>query len=80
MAPALHSFPEYFLFAVQEEILLCLYSISDNNSFLLYNRDPIDRMISYLKNYFKPDSYEAGHSLSISAGSAGARLSHSHER
>jgi len=64
----------------RDEILLCLYSISDNNSFLLYNRDPIDRMINYLTTYFKPDSHEPGWSLSISAGYAGARLSHSHER
>ena len=27
----------------EEEILHCLYSISDNNSYLLFNRDPIDR-------------------------------------
>ena len=27
----------------EEEVLLCLYSISDNNSYLLFNRDPIDR-------------------------------------
>lgn len=64
----------------EEEILWCLYSISDNNSFLLFNRDPIDSMITYLKTYFKPDSFEAGCSLSISAGISGARLSHSHER
>ena len=24
----------------EDDILLCLYSISDNNSFLLFNRDP----------------------------------------
>ncbi|CAD7701392.1 unnamed protein product [Ostreobium quekettii] len=64
----------------RDDILLCLYSISDNNSFLLYNRDPVDRMIKYLTTFFKPDSYDPGFSLSISAGSAGARLSHSHER
>lgn len=27
----------------EEDILHCLYSISDNNSYLLFNRDPIDR-------------------------------------
>jgi hypothetical protein len=33
----------------EEVLLTALYSISDNNSFLLFNRDPIDRMIQYLK-------------------------------
>ena len=35
--------------ASEEVLLTALYSISDNNSFLLFNRDPIDRMIQYLK-------------------------------
>jgi hypothetical protein len=26
-----------------------LYSISDNNSYLRFNRDPVDMMIGYLK-------------------------------
>lgn len=33
----------------EEELLQCLYSIADNNSFLLYNRDPIDRMLQLLR-------------------------------
>ena len=32
-----------------ESILTALYSISDNNSFLLFNRDPIVRVIDYLQ-------------------------------
>lgn len=64
----------------EEEILHCLYSISDNNSFLLFNRDPIDRVITYMKHYFKASEYETGFSLDISVGREGARLSHSHER
>lgn len=28
-----------------EEILHCLYSVSDNNSYLLFNRDPVDRWV-----------------------------------
>ena len=35
-----------------DEIEWCLYSMGDNSSFLLFNRDPVDRMISYLKKYF----------------------------
>eukprot|EP00798_Chlamydomonas_sp_ICE-L_P010312 gene10312-8243_t len=64
----------------EEEILTCLYSFSDNNSFLLFNRDPIDRMISYFKAYFNPESHEPGYSLSIQGGRGGARLTHNHER
>lgn len=64
----------------EEEILGCLYSISDNNSFLLFNRDPIERMIKYMEHYFKPSTYETGYSLNISHGMSGARLSHSHEK
>ncbi|GMH41918.1 hypothetical protein BSKO_09837 [Bryopsis sp. KO-2023] len=64
----------------QESILTCLYSIGDNNSFLLYNRDPIDRMIDYLKKYFGPTVNNPGCSLAISMGSQGARLTHNHER
>lgn len=64
----------------EEEILWCLYSISDNNSFLLFNRDPIDRMIQYFRNYFRPDSLEPGFSLGITGGRNGARLTHNHER
>jgi hypothetical protein len=64
----------------QEDILRCLYSISDNNSFLLFNRDPVDRMIEYLHTYFRPDYAEVGASLAISGGLAGARLTHNHER
>ena len=58
-----------------------MYSIGDNNSFLLYNRDPIDQMIGYLKKYFDPKSNVTQLSnLAISMGCGGARLTHSHER
>jgi hypothetical protein len=30
----------------EEEILHCIYSISDNNSYLLFNRDPVDRWVA----------------------------------
>eukprot|EP00210_Caulerpa_lentillifera_P005855 g5599.t1 len=64
----------------EETLLLCLYSISDNNSFLLYNRDPIDKMISYLHKFFDPKKSSSISSLAIVMGSDGARLTHSHER
>eukprot|EP00884_Botryococcus_braunii_P004593 jgi/Botrbrau1/14134/Bobra.182_3s0075.1 len=64
----------------EENILCCLYSISDNNSFLTFNRDPIDRMLWYLRSYFQPDRVEPGYSLGIHGGMEGARLTHNHER
>ena len=57
----------------EEELLTCLYSLSDNNAYLRFNRDPIDRMIQYLVENFKPDSVEDGLSLAIQGGSKGMR-------
>ncbi|KAK1934209.1 UPF0652 protein [Phytophthora citrophthora] len=62
----------------EEEIRLCLASISDSQSYLASNRSPITRMIDYLEKYFKPEKAEPGLSLEIRAGKNGARLSHSH--
>ncbi len=63
------------------QVLHCIYSISDNNSYLLFNRDPIDRAIQYLRNYFSPDDTSSDESsLAIQFGREGARLSHNHTR
>jgi hypothetical protein len=64
-----------------DSIKHCLYSIGDNNSFLNSNRLPIDRCLEYLQTYFDPSKVSDGsqYSLSISEGSNGARLSHSHD-
>ena len=35
-----------------DEIEWCLYSMGDNSSFLVFNRDPVDKMIMLLKKYF----------------------------
>ncbi|CAO3672297.1 unnamed protein product [Umbelopsis vinacea] len=61
-----------------EEIRHCLYSIGDNNAYLRANRHPCEKMLSYLHTYFKPEEFEPGYSLSISAGRSGHRLSHDH--
>ena len=39
-----------------EEIEWCLYSMGDNSSFLVFNRDPVDKMIMLLKKYFGSES------------------------
>ncbi|KAJ7693870.1 hypothetical protein B0H17DRAFT_1058526 [Mycena rosella] len=64
-----------------DDVRLCLYSIGDNHAFLRTNRDPCERMISYLKEYFHPtDGKDAKSSLAIRSGKNGARLSHDHSK
>ena len=63
----------------EDTIRLCLYSISDNNSFLNSNLKPILECIGLLKQFFDPATVEPGYSLSISEGTGGARLTHSHD-
>jgi len=65
----------------EEEIEWCLYSIGDNSSFLVFNRDPVDQMITYLTKYF-PENLEADNvrSLAIRGGYKGARLTHPHSQ
>ncbi|KAJ1926482.1 hypothetical protein IWQ60_003757 [Tieghemiomyces parasiticus] len=63
----------------KEAIRQCLYSIGDNHSYLRTNRDPCDKVLSYLARYFSPDNVEhADFSLAIAHGRSGARLSHDH--
>lgn len=65
----------------QEHVRQCLYSIGDNHAFLRVNRDPCDKMISYLKKYFHPTSAKDGKtSLAIRSGKGGARLTHDHSK
>ncbi|KAJ1795461.1 hypothetical protein LPJ59_004330 [Coemansia sp. RSA 2399] len=63
-----------------EVIRQCLYSIGDNHAYLRFNRDPCDRMLSYLTTLFAASGAESDSlSLAILYGRNGARLSHSHE-
>jgi len=64
----------------KDDLQRCLYSIGDNNSFLLGTRDPVEKMIRYLKKFFHPDRVEEGYSLAIQGGLDGARLTHAHDR
>jgi hypothetical protein len=64
----------------QDDIKLCMYSVCDNNSFLNSNVLPVDECIDLLVKYFHPSVIrDSKYSLAISDGSAGARLSHSHD-
>lgn len=65
----------------QEAVRQCLYSIGDNHAFLRVNRDPCDRMINYLKQYFHAtQAKDPKTSLAIRSGKGGARLSHDHSK
>lgn len=65
----------------QETLRQCLYSIGDNHAFLRSNRDPCERMITYLKEYFHPtQAKDSKSSLAIRSGKGGARLSHDHSK
>lgn len=63
----------------EETIRLCLYSISDNNSFLNSNLKPIQDCIALLQYYFHAQHVNAHYSLGITEGLDGARLTHTHE-
>jgi hypothetical protein len=65
-----------------DEIRWCLYSISDNHSFLSSNCDPVDYMIRSLKLYFSLDEVKSDDQLSLAiyGGEDGSRLSHSHTK
>ncbi|EGO02108.1 hypothetical protein SERLA73DRAFT_104408 [Serpula lacrymans var. lacrymans S7.3] len=65
----------------QENVCQCLYSIGDNHAFLRTNRDPCERMIVYLKEYFHATkASDPKSSLAIRSGKGGARLSHDHSK
>jgi hypothetical protein len=64
----------------EEDIKFCLYSLTDNNSFLNSNAEPIIKMLKYLTTYFNQNRSEENYSLEITAGVKGARLSHTHDK
>jgi hypothetical protein len=56
-----------------------LLSIGDANAFLAFNRQPVERAQQLLYEHFSPKApASAEHSLAITIGREGARLSHSH--
>jgi len=62
-----------------EEIKYCLYSLTDNNSFLNSNAEPIQHMLDFMKLFSPTAEEDSAYSLDIVAGVNGARLTHSHE-
>jgi hypothetical protein len=63
----------------EDEVEQCIYSIGDHSTYIRFNREPCDRLILYLREYFNPDD-ASSYSLAIEEGVDGARLSHDHRR
>lgn len=61
----------------EDSIETIVASISDHFAFQRFNREPVERIIGYLKTYFDP-SKERDYSLEIQRGRAGSCLTHSH--
>eukprot|EP00929_Paragymnodinium_shiwhaense_P118939 TRINITY_DN90839_c0_g1_i1.p1 TRINITY_DN90839_c0_g1~~TRINITY_DN90839_c0_g1_i1.p1 ORF type:complete len:631 (+),score=167.94 TRINITY_DN90839_c0_g1_i1:103-1995(+) len=60
-----------------EDVETVVASFADHFAFQRYNREPVDRILEYLKTYFSPSS-EGKWSLEISRGRGGSCLSHNH--
>eukprot|EP00931_Biecheleriopsis_adriatica_P073992 TRINITY_DN48181_c0_g1_i1.p1 TRINITY_DN48181_c0_g1~~TRINITY_DN48181_c0_g1_i1.p1 ORF type:complete len:623 (+),score=153.15 TRINITY_DN48181_c0_g1_i1:64-1869(+) len=69
--------PELDKILTEERIETIVASISDHFAFLRFNREPVERMIEYLKANFSPSS-DGDWSLEISRGRGGSCLTHSH--
>lgn len=69
--------PELDALLTEDRIETIVASISDHFAFLRFNREPVERMIDYLKSNFSP-SKEGDFGLDISRGRNGSCLSHSH--
>jgi hypothetical protein len=63
----------------EDEVEQCIYSLGDHSTYIRFNREPCDRLITCLKEYFDPRN-PGSVSLAIEEGVDGARLSHDHER
>jgi len=70
--------PELEGLLTEERIETIVASISDYFAFLRFNREPVDRMIGFLKHFFNPKD-SGDWSLDISRGRGGSCLSHSHK-
>ncbi|KAL7067807.1 hypothetical protein ACR3K2_17160 [Cryptosporidium serpentis] len=64
----------------KDELELCIYSLNDHNVFLYYNRDPINKMIQFLKDYFDPNCPSDINLSLIGSKGTSSRLNHDHHR
>eukprot|EP00299_Pterocystis_sp_00344_P014759 c732_g1_i1.p1 GENE.c732_g1_i1~~c732_g1_i1.p1 ORF type:complete len:537 (+),score=125.09 c732_g1_i1:53-1612(+) len=63
----------------EDEVSRVIASVDDYRSYLLCNRDPVEKMIQLLKHYFQLDS-DSPASLAITPGIGGSCLRHSHKQ
>jgi hypothetical protein len=63
----------------EDAVEQCIYSLGDHSTYIRFNREPCDRLIALLKEYFDPVN-PGSVSLAIEEGVDGARLSHDHQR
>merc|ERR1712216_577626 len=63
----------------EDEVEQCIYSLGDHSTYIRFNREPCDRLITLLREYFDPRN-PGSCSLAIEEGKEGSRLSHDHER
>jgi hypothetical protein len=64
----------------EDDVEQAIYSLSDHNTYLRFNREPVDKMILYLEDFFHQQGSDPQTSLAIADGEDGARLTHDHER
>jgi hypothetical protein len=63
----------------ETDIERILHSLGDADAFLAFNRRPVERARELLREHISPKAVQAPeHSLAITIGREGARLSHSH--
>jgi hypothetical protein len=62
----------------EAEVIRCLDSLADSNSYILSNRHPVDKMIDFLHKFFDRDNEDSEFSLQIRNGKGGSCLSHNH--
>lgn len=65
----------------EEVIRAVLSAFGDNHAYLTYNRDPCDKMLYYLQQYFGEEDRSPNgiYSLAIREGEEGSRLTHTHK-
>lgn len=51
-----------------QQLTVAAGRLQDNNTYLLFNRDPVERMLAFLRQYFDPQLSSDGASLAITTG------------
>jgi hypothetical protein len=62
----------------ESDVVRCIDSLADSNSYILSNRHPVDKMIEFLHRFFDRNREEEEFSLAIRNGKGGSCLTHNH--